>query len=279
MPERSLTSASVRFGAFEVSPDTAELRKNGVRLQLSGQAIQVLLILLKVPGQLVGREELQQELWPRASFGDFDHGLNAAVNRLREVLGDSATNSKFIETVPRRGYRFIGQIQPQPSARPQPNAIEPQGSGLHASPDDLIARGSENGTDGAVVRKVRPAPWRRVLPGASLAVIGVVWVLVMGRSSPTTTLAPAPLRLSVELGADGTLPTGNTNFALSHDGRRLAFVARGPRGVTQLHVRDLDQVTARPLDGTDGASSPFFSPDGHWVAFFAEMNPTAAIPC
>jgi len=109
MAETTAALGVVRFGPFEVSPDSGELRRNGVRLKLSGQAIQVLLILLEVPGQLVTREELQNKLWPGASFGDFDHGLNAAVNRLREVLGDSATQPKFIDTVPRRGYPSLPQ--------------------------------------------------------------------------------------------------------------------------------------------------------------------------
>jgi len=111
MAERSSSPVSVRFGPFEVSSDSGELRKNGARIKISGQAIQVLLILLENPGRIVSREELQQRLWPGASFGDFEHGLNAAVNRLREVLGDSATQPKYIETVPRRGYRFIGSIE------------------------------------------------------------------------------------------------------------------------------------------------------------------------
>src|SRR5262245_47159804 len=111
MAERKHAPVSVRFGAFDVSLDTQELRKHGVRLKLSGQAIQVLLILLEIPGQLVTREELQQQLWPGASFGDFEHGLNAAVNRLREVLGDSATEPTYIETIPRRGYRFIALVE------------------------------------------------------------------------------------------------------------------------------------------------------------------------
>lgn len=102
---------SIRFGPFEVSPYPGELRKHGIRLKVSGQAIEVLLILLECPGRIVSREELQQKLWPATNFGDFYHGLNAAVNRLREVLGDSATQPKFIETVPRHGYRFIGEIQ------------------------------------------------------------------------------------------------------------------------------------------------------------------------
>src|SRR5215475_9473761 len=107
MTEPTHTPITVRFGPFEISSDSGELRKSGVRVKVSGQAIQVLCMLLQDPGRLVTRDELQQKLWPGASFGDFDHGLNAAVNRLREVLGDSATEPTYIETLPRRGYRFI----------------------------------------------------------------------------------------------------------------------------------------------------------------------------
>src|SRR5215472_11737677 len=110
MAETTHAPDFVRFGPFQVSPDSGELRLNGVRLKLSGQAIQVLLILLERPGQVVGRDEFQKQLWQGASFGDFEHGLNAAVNRLREVLGDSANEPKYIETVPRRGYRFIATL-------------------------------------------------------------------------------------------------------------------------------------------------------------------------
>ena len=108
MPEERAVLGSIRFGRFELSADTGELRKDGQRRKLSGQAIQVLTILVANPGKLVTREELQQKLWPGASFGDPEHGLNAAVNKLRETLGDSATEPKYIETVPGRGYRFIG---------------------------------------------------------------------------------------------------------------------------------------------------------------------------
>src|SRR5215831_16760964 len=100
MTEPGKVSVPVQFGPFEVSPDSGELRKNGTGLKLAGQAIQVLITLLEKPGRIVTREELQQNLWPGASFGDFEHGLNAAVNRLRDVLGDSATQPKFIETTP-----------------------------------------------------------------------------------------------------------------------------------------------------------------------------------
>src|SRR5262249_16809253 len=129
MTEPSKVSVPVRFGPFEVSPDSGELRKNGTRLKLTGQAIDVLITLLEKPGQIVTREELQQKLWPGASFGDFEHGLNAAVNRLRDMLGDSAAQPKFIETIPRRGYRFLGPVassRPEPTrapGKPEPNKI------------------------------------------------------------------------------------------------------------------------------------------------------------
>src|SRR5215471_4614040 len=115
MTEHSQASPSLRFGPFELSLESGELRKNGVRLKLSGQAIQVLVMLAEHPKRLVSREELQQKLWPGDSYGDFEHGLNAAVNRVRETLGDSAIEPEYIETVPRRGYRFIGMITEHPS--------------------------------------------------------------------------------------------------------------------------------------------------------------------
>lgn len=110
MPDMDSSITSQRFGEFELSAD-GELFKSGQRVKLSGQPVTVLQILLEVPGRIVSREELQKRIWPSESFGDFDHGLNAAVQRLRDVLGDSAAVPKFIETVPRRGYRFIGQLE------------------------------------------------------------------------------------------------------------------------------------------------------------------------
>ena len=126
MAEPRTVSVPIRCGPFEVSPDSAELRKNATRLKLSGQAIQVLITLLERPGQLVTREELQEKLWPGASFGDFEHGLNAAVKRLCETLGDSANQPVYIETIPRRGYRFIATVDvgPQLPSPSVPSEVE-----------------------------------------------------------------------------------------------------------------------------------------------------------
>src|ERR1035438_688549 len=101
----------IRFGIFEVDLEAGELRRQGVKVKLQQQPFQILAILLECPGAVVTREELQKRLWPTDTFVDFDRGLNRATNRLRESLRDEADNPRFIETLPRRGYRFIGQVE------------------------------------------------------------------------------------------------------------------------------------------------------------------------
>src|SRR5262245_59995505 len=112
-------SGSVSFGTFEADLRSGELRKDGIRVRLEGQPFQVLAALLERPGQLVTREELQKELWPGETFVDFEQGINAAVKRLRVALEDSAENPRFIETLPRRGYRFIARVAAHPPSAPQ----------------------------------------------------------------------------------------------------------------------------------------------------------------
>jgi DNA-binding winged helix-turn-helix (wHTH) protein len=104
----SPASEVVTFAEFQADLRARELRWLGAKVKLPDQSFQVLAMLLERPGKLVTREELHTQLWPADTFIDFDHGLNNAVNRLREALGDSADNPRFVETLPRRGYRFIG---------------------------------------------------------------------------------------------------------------------------------------------------------------------------
>ena len=123
------TAASVlRFEIFELDLRAGELRKNGVKLRLQGQPLQVLATLLKHAGDLVTREELRAQIWPADTFVDFDHSLHNAIARLREVLGDSAETPRYIETLPRRGYRFIAQVEGvskhEPERSLEPTAIE-----------------------------------------------------------------------------------------------------------------------------------------------------------
>lgn len=108
----------IRFGAFEVDLRTGELRKHGLRIKLQDQPFQILAMLLDYPGQLVTREQIKERLWPAETFVDFDHSVNTAIRRLRDALSDSADQPRYVETLPRRGYRFIAEVQPAEMAEP-----------------------------------------------------------------------------------------------------------------------------------------------------------------
>src|SRR5207302_8461801 len=110
VPSRVSTSRRRQFGPFEADLHSGELRKNGRKVRLQAQPFQLLAMLLERPGELVTREEICQKLWSGDTFVDFDHSLGTAVNKIREVLNDSAAEPRYIETLPRRGYRFIGQL-------------------------------------------------------------------------------------------------------------------------------------------------------------------------
>ena len=120
-------SRVARFGVFEIDLSAGELRKNGVKQRLQGQPFQVLTVLLERAGEVVTREELQQKLWPSDTFVDFDHSLNTAINKVREALGDSASSPRFVETLARRGYRFIAPVQTDaPAPKPETPAATAQ---------------------------------------------------------------------------------------------------------------------------------------------------------
>ena len=101
------SQGNVRFGAFELDEDAGELRREGIKVRLQEQPLQILQILLEQPGKVITREELRKRIWPSDTFVDFDHGINNAIKRLREALADTAETPRYIETLPRRGYRFI----------------------------------------------------------------------------------------------------------------------------------------------------------------------------
>lgn len=150
-----------RFGVFEADATTGELRRQGIRIKLNAQPFQLLFMLLERPGELLTREEISRELWPDGTFVDYEHGVNSAINRIREALGDTASNPRFVETLARRGYRFVAPVEriagredPSPfvSERSSPEfdssmfpeqattAAEPATSilsGILASPQDL----------------------------------------------------------------------------------------------------------------------------------------------
>src|SRR6516165_12307848 len=133
MPDGDIHSPA-RFDSFEVDLRTGELRKGGHRIKLQEQPFRVLSLLLKRRGEMVSREDLHQELWPADTYVDFDHGLNSVIARLREALGDSADKPRYIETVAKRGYRFVASLSnhaaaPSQSPEPANTASEVQPSG------------------------------------------------------------------------------------------------------------------------------------------------------
>jgi DNA-binding winged helix-turn-helix (wHTH) protein len=142
-----------RFGVFEADSTSRELRRQGVRVKLHSQPLQLLFLLLDRPGEVLTREEICRELWPDGTFVDYEHGVNSAVNRIREALGDKANNARFIETLARRGYRFVAQVEqiaPQKNdsaSRPIAEVLESPATapaGAQASLLDRVLSGPED---------------------------------------------------------------------------------------------------------------------------------------
>jgi DNA-binding winged helix-turn-helix (wHTH) protein len=159
-----------RFGAFEADAITGELRRQGIRIKLNAQPFQVLLALLDRPGELLTREQIARELWPDGTFVDYEHGLNSAVNRIREALGDTASSPRFVETLARRGYRFVAPVEriglidrppPVPEA-PTPAAPEQTAAGHKPGP--------------GLFRGILPTP--EELPNTSHNVVQTLFVLL-----------------------------------------------------------------------------------------------------
>jgi DNA-binding winged helix-turn-helix (wHTH) protein len=237
--------AMLRFGLFEVDLDSFELRKQGLKLKLAEQPFRVLAVLLERPGQVVSREELRDKLWGNDTFVDFDQSLNKAINRLRETLDDSAENSRFIETVPKRGYRFIAPVHNArggaPSVPERMPVVAPSGAGRMGTREKVA--------------------WALA---AVLAMGCSLFVFLRSRQR----VDPVPLVRTALLPPPGTsfAPYG---FALSPDGTRLAFVALDQDGKTELWIRALAARDAQRVQGTAGASFPFWSQDNQHIGFFA----------
>jgi TolB-like protein/DNA-binding winged helix-turn-helix (wHTH) protein len=166
----------IRFGVFELDLRSGELQKQGRKIRLEGQPVQILICLLENPGELVTREELHRKLWPADTFVNFEHGLNAAVKRLRQALNDSADNPRFVETLPRRGYRFIAPIQ----------AVAPSGDAREANEQDQADRPQNTA---AVLHQRWPGTWK-VSGVVLLVILGICTAWILRPRSP----APPAIR-------------------------------------------------------------------------------------
>src|SRR2546422_616772 len=245
MADSSKTVGSVCFGPYELSLDCEELRKGGNRLKLTGQAIQVLVVLANNAGKLVTREELQQKLWPGATYGDFEHGLNAAVNRLRETLGDSATDPKYIETIPRRGYRFIAALEPVVAPQPGPPREE--------------------------LKPPKPTWWKRkatIAAAACVVIAGTLYPWIKPKIERLLRLYDLQRLTVVPLTA---LPGNAWSPTFSPDGSQLAILdhpANSPSRPVRLFVLSLDSME-KVLVKTDcnSVAAPAFSPSGDYLAW------------
>jgi TolB-like protein/DNA-binding winged helix-turn-helix (wHTH) protein/tetratricopeptide (TPR) repeat protein len=178
----SESSSLIRFGVFEVNFRAGELRKNGRKIRLQDQPLQVLAMLLEKPGEVVTREELRKRLWPEDTFVDFDHGLNNAINRLREALNDSADAPKFIETLPRRGYRFIAEVS---SDAPAPIEDSPQVTSTESSPAPSVGVYEQPEVVAAPLPLPRPKLRKLLVATASMGIAAaVIFGLYFARARP-----------------------------------------------------------------------------------------------
>jgi len=214
----------VRFGTYEVSLQSGEVRKAGLRIRVQQQPMKLLEILLEHPGKVVTREELRSRVWPSESFGDFDQALNIAIGKLRTALGDSAESPRFIETLPKRGYRFIADVSVV-DTNVHPKTQEPVAGDLPATDPRLTIQDAEL----AVAPKRRPGPTRWVIGALalvtiiSLAILSV-WLFRSGAPVPTGIRSIA------------VLPLEN----LSGDASQNYFAD----GMTDELITDLAQISA-----------------------------------
>ena len=181
MQEVSPSRATLRFSDFEVDLRAGELRKQGVKVKLQEQLFQVLQILLEHPGEVVTREELQRRIWPADTFVDFDHGIYNAINRLREALGDTADTPRFIETLPKRGYRFIATVDGTGSSGAVPMQPAPVAATqvAHVAPAQAVPAVPELKAAGATVTLTTRRRWRFALWGAVAMVVVAAVVLLL----------------------------------------------------------------------------------------------------
>lgn len=233
---------TVRFGPFEVNTASGELSRDGHTIKIQQQPLQILLTLLSRSGEVVTREELRQQLWADNTFVDFEHGLNAAIKRLRDALGDSAENPEFIETLPRRGYRFLAAVS---------------------------CAENKNGSETLVQR----APLRRYAVLSLLVLCPLIVAYTAQRhwnilASITTQASSVPMRVTPFT----TTPGAELEPAFSPDGKAIVFLwDQGLSEKTDLYVKLIGaEQPLRITHREGGICNVAWSPDGRYLAFQSE---------
>jgi Tol biopolymer transport system component/DNA-binding winged helix-turn-helix (wHTH) protein len=271
----------VGFGPFQLDTQCGQLRKDGIRLKLQGQPVEILQILLETPGTLVTRDEFRQRLWSSNTFVDFDHSLNAAVQRLRQALSDEADTPRYIETIPKRGYRFIGEVfheKPQPDPGTAPAVLEPleHKSGnvpdaggvpiatqalssdvnvpdtraLPSLPEQVTPRKSQ-------ARRFRSLSYVLACCGA-VAIVCTLWIL----SRTKEELRPPKILQFT------SLPGFETRPSFSPDGTQIVFAAMRESEGIDIYVKAVgDEKIVRLTEPPGVSRRPQWSPDGRAIAY------------
>ncbi len=250
MGPQPATTAKKLFGPFEFEAGSGDLRKYGTRIRLQGKPLQILMMLLDRPGEVVSREELQSRLWEGTTFVDFEQGINSAVNKLRQALGDSPDQPRYIETLPGKGYRFVAPLHSATARTVLEIAAAPV-----ATPK--VAR-----------------PW---LPWAGAVVLVAAVAGYWAGSIPRAMPAPQPaVRFTIAPPAGYAMEgaASRQSFALSPDGTRLAYSAIDRSGGFQLFLRDLASLESTPIPNTQGANTLFWPADSNalYVSFRGKIR-------
>lgn len=246
-------ASKLAFGPFEYDEVSGTLVKHGIPIRLQGKPLQILLLLVSQPGKVISRDDLKYALWEGTVFVDFEQGLNSAVNKLRQTLGDSADQPRYIETLPGRGYRFVAPVR---QAFTKAVLDMPAPALLRMEPSR--------------VKHIRPL-WRVVLAGAALTAVAFSGYWLAWRSAHMVE-TPQALRFAV-LPPSGFALEGaasRQSFALSPDGSRLAFTAMDASGAFSVFLRNFSSLQPQILPGSEGAHTVFWSPDSQSLYFTAQ---------
>jgi Tol biopolymer transport system component/DNA-binding winged helix-turn-helix (wHTH) protein len=264
-------SNRARFGPFEVDLYTHELWKFGTRLKLVGQPFEILAVFVSRPGELVTREELRARLWPADTFVDFNHGLNAAVNKLRECLSDSAENPRYIETLPRRGYRFMAKVEwLQTDAVLQPTVAAEALTESSGSDKSALSLPAEE--TAPVLELATGHPLSRYFIGA-----GVLFTVLLALAFVSRTVSAYKISWAARPLVERTRPllsiSDTHSPAFSPDGNSVAFYREGSSPAERgIYASAVGSNQLLQLTDNDDDCCPVWSPDGRWIAFSREHN-------
>ena len=259
MPASQASPRVIRFGVFELDIAAGELRRDGLKVRLQNQPVRVLTLLLKRAGEVVPRDDFRQEIWPADTFVDFDRGLSTAINKIREALGDSADNPRFVETVPRRGYRFIAPVEGGGKSGTDRRVVLAEGieagSGRTAGEAALTEEATREKPSPQA-----PLPHRRLWVAAAVVVVFALGWLArdLFRSESGSHVDDGAVR-KFRFRADGARWP-----SISPDGTMIAYVQGG-----RLLIRDLAGFEPRAIADTEGTAWPFWSPDSVFVGYVA----------